>query len=111
MEFTFINIITVYVLLMVTYICKVITDRIKVLTYNPLIESCITDAIQYTKNITYTVPGNTHFIDFRSLNIDDQNKFVSHAIGFMKLNYKNVLSEMGIDSDEKICSLIVSKIK
>lgn len=108
MEFTFLNIVVIYVLVLMTYVSKVVTNKVTVSTYMPIIESHIGDALQYTRNITGNHPNA---IEFSKLGDKEQNLFVGHAIGYMRLNYGDMLKELNIDNDEKICSMIVSRIK
>ena len=108
MEFTFLNIMIIYVIILVTYLLRVISNKITISTYNPLIDSYAIDALQYTRDIT---GSSIYSTNFSKCTEKEKNLFIGHAIGYMKLNHKDVLREMGINNDEKICSILVSKLR
>jgi len=105
---SFVELSIVYILILFTLLFKVIIEKINTSTIiikKPLMDSYLSDALQYTKNII-------DFKDFKLLTENEQNLFIGHAIGYMKLNYNDVLKELGmLNSDERICSLLLSKLK
>jgi len=99
---TFINIVIIYCMILITYIAgEVIID------------------IQYKSNIvifnqlvieSYTYAKNVCGFELFSSDIDDQEKFLTEALSFLKYNYSYILKKINMYDDEKLCQVIVSKI-
>jgi len=101
------SILFIYLLILLTIICKVIIDKISMSTWKPILTKDLLDSLNYSFNITGIYPVN-----FNKLTETEQDNYLSHAVGYLKLNSMSTLKELKIKNDNDVlCSLLISHIK
>jgi len=107
LEFTFVNCVVIYVLILITVVCKDIVGKFTASTYTPILKEGIKESLNYSTHLTGINSKNFH-----SLTIDKQDLFVGHALGYLRLNCRKTLKELDIDSNDndRLCSMLISQI-
>ena len=103
---TILNIIIIYFVFMISYFLKIISDKIVFSTHKPLIDKSLIDAVHYASNITHI-----KLKDFQDMDETKKDDFIYHAIGYIRSNWNENLKKMGIDNNNKLCSLLISNIE
>ena len=100
------NIVIVYFILILTHFLKIISDKIVFSTHKPLIDDTLIDAVHYASNIT-----KVKLRDFQSCDESIKDDFIQHAIGYVQTNWNDYYKKIGIDNNNKLCSLLISNIE
>jgi len=101
-------VIVMFILGIFTMISRRIIDKLVIQTHKPVLDKSLIEAVNYSKQIL-----GININNLQQLKIDDQNKFLEFAVGYMRMNYVKTLKELNIDAydNDIICSLIIGSIK
>jgi len=107
MEITFVQCAVIYVLILLTILCKSLVSKFTISTYQPILRDDINKSLNYSTHLTGINSKNFH-----SLDIKQQDLFVGHALGYLRLNCVNTLKELNIDDkdSDRLCSILISNI-
>lgn len=103
---TITNIVILWIILMLTYFLKIVSDKIVFSTHKPIIDDSLIDAVHYASNITKIKLKDFQFIDESA-----KDDFMQHAIGYTKTNWGDCFEKVGINNNNKLCSLLISNIE
>lgn len=100
----FIEMMITILVISIVVTCKIFSDSKSLITYTSILNQGFIDAYNYASNVTGSKP-------FLQMKETDQDIFMEHVIGFLKLNYRSTLKQLNMFSDnDRICSMMISKI-
>ena len=96
-----------YVLGVLTILGKKYFDKLVIQTHEPVLKKSLKESINYSKQLL-----GIDIHNLQQLKVEDQDRFLGHALGYMRMNYMKTLKELNInDGDNDImCSLIIGNI-
>jgi len=99
--------IALFILGLVTILSKRLNDKLVIQTHKPVLDKSLQEAVNYSTQLL-----GLEIKNLQQLKVKEQDKFVGHALGYLRMNYVQTLKELNIDGDNNdlMCSLIIGSI-